>query len=602
MFIYKCEIMQKEAYDYSDDLVKQLTSEKKVIEVSKEFIQQTDGSDKILFSLDLLKQKNLLPPVSHIFVPKNDSTSLAARNQGNQFFIKDKDYLSALSCYNRSICFAGNDSENLAIGYANRSAIYLNAGFYAFCLENIELALKHNYPDKLKPKLVQRKEECLRLMSLNEDSFEKFKKEKCNVKLSYPPNERMPIMIKGLEYVTSDKFGRHIRAKHDLYPGDVIIIEKPFSKCIQSLNGSEYQRCANCLESNYLNLLPCDHCTRAMFCSETCRNEGWKRFHKFECKVIDGIFSLFNKIMVITIRTTIYAFTMFNSPCELEELINQVNLETESAFDLDYTQLSEEKHFRAIYALATNESDRSVSDLFQRANLCAIAWYLLKDFSNILSELLKTKDNEKLFLDLMFRICQASAVNYHSLSSMAKTDPLLVDIEGFYSPKQFGSGSFALCSLLNHSCAPNVVRVGDGVYNVVIVNRCIKKGDQIFDNYGAHHCLETLYERHKLLHDQYIFECQCEACLKDYPLFKNMTMKHSTATAMTDSYQITNYDKEFAEKKFVEYKKNLVKLNDKYPCFDVSAYQELFLACVRVLMHDMPLEFQIKPQKMDKAL
>lgn len=587
--------MIREAYDYSDTLTKQLILEKKVIDVSKNFISQEDGADKIRFSLALLKEKNLLPPGSDVFRPKSDPASLDARNRGNQSFIKDKDYVSALEHYNRSICLATGDSEGLAIGYANRSAIYLNSGFYQFCLDNIELALKNNYPEKLRPKLEQRKKECLELMNNQEDSLKKFGKEKVGVKLSYPPNERMPSMIDGLEYVTSEQFGRHIRAKQTLYPGDIIIIEKPFSKCLQ--NGSEYSRCATCLESNYLNLLPCNHCTRAMFCSESCREVGLRRFHKYECNVIDGIFSLFTKIMVIAIRTTIYSFTMFDEPQDLQSLVNSIDVVAESAFDVDYSQLTETQHFRAIYALATNEGGRDVSDLFQRTNLCAIVWSLLRSYTP-LNLLVKTKCMEDLFLRMLYRFAQAAAVNYHTIAGMAKTDATMMDMETMYSPKQFGSGSFALCSLLNHSCAPNVVRVNHGDTNVVIVNRVIKKGVQIFDNYGAHHCLEDLWERQKTLKDQYIFNCQCEACLNNYPLFKDFPIPTKFfAAMMNETERLTNYDTDFAKKKFSEYKQRLVDYNDKYPCFEVCASQEHFLACVRVLMHDMPLKLQLKPLK-----
>ncbi|XP_063702230.1 SET and MYND domain-containing protein 4-like [Culicoides brevitarsis] len=583
----------KEAYDYSDTLIKTLTNEKKVIDVSKKFIQQEDGAAKIRFSLELLKEKNLLPSAGDIFHPKNDAASLEARNRGNQFFIKDKDYVAALECYNKSICLATSESENLAIGYANRSAIYLNAGFYKLCLENIELAMKNNYPEKLKPKLEQRRKECLELLNNNEDSLEKFAKEiPEKVQLSYPANEKMPILIEGLEYVTSEEFGRHIRAKQDLYPGDIIIVEKCFSKCLQ--NGSEYKRCANCLEPNYLNLIPCGKCTRAMFCSEKCQKEANSRFHRFECPILDGIFTLFNKITVIAIRTALFSLTMFDDPRELEALISEINVETESAFDLNYSNLTEQQHFRAIYALATNESARSVADLFQRSNLCAITWFLFRNHTN-LSEILTTKCLEDLFLNMLFRFGQAAAVNYHTLAAMAKSDDVLA---GSFSPKQIGSGSFALCSLLNHSCAPNVVRVGDGDKNIVIVNRVIKRGTQIFDNYGAHHCLEDLAERQKILKDQYIFTCSCEACQNNYPLFSEFPIPTKFFLEMgNDEERIVRYDKEFAKKKFQDYKKLLIEYNDKYPCFEVCASQEHFLACVRVLIGDVPLELQLKPLK-----
>lgn len=189
----------------------------KTMGIDKEFKDKKDGAAKIRFTMEKLGGL----PVSKVFQPKDDSASIIARKSGNNFFIADKDYVSALKCYNRSICLATDGSEHLAIGYANRSAIYLNSGFYKLCLENIGLALKGYYPEKLRPKLEQRKKECLDLMNNHVDGLEKFNKEKIEVKLSYPANERMPLMIEGLEYATSEKFGRHIRTKRDLYPGNI---------------------------------------------------------------------------------------------------------------------------------------------------------------------------------------------------------------------------------------------------------------------------------------------------------------------------------------------------------------------------------------------
>lgn len=224
MNIFGSNTMRKVDNPYVRGVWALLERETRNSHVKLTFSSANDGATKIRFLHQLLKEKNSLPPASYISQPKNDSASLAARNEGNVFF-KIENYVSALEyCFgNRSIALAPVDSENLAIGYANRSAVYLNAGFYKFCLENIELALKNNYPEKLKPKLEQRRKECLELMNKGEDNLERCKKkmlkEKFPVKLSYPADKRIPIMIDGLEYVKSDQFGRGIRTKRDLFPG-----------------------------------------------------------------------------------------------------------------------------------------------------------------------------------------------------------------------------------------------------------------------------------------------------------------------------------------------------------------------------------------------
>ena len=66
-------------------------------------------------------------------LPKNDTTALRHKNQGNEFF-RRRNYESALKKYNEAICFAPKDSENLAICFANRSAVYFDLQHYDECL------------------------------------------------------------------------------------------------------------------------------------------------------------------------------------------------------------------------------------------------------------------------------------------------------------------------------------------------------------------------------------------------------------------------------------------------------------------------------------
>lgn len=77
------------------------------------------------------------------------------------------------------LCFAENDTENVALAYGNRSACNFGLKMYGKCLTDIELAINANYPDRLKSKLEKRKAECLKLVHLD------IPVEKFDVKLSY---------------------------------------------------------------------------------------------------------------------------------------------------------------------------------------------------------------------------------------------------------------------------------------------------------------------------------------------------------------------------------------------------------------------------------
>jgi len=47
----------------------------------------------------------------------------------------------------------------------------------------------------------------------------------------------------------------------------------------------------------------------------------------------------------------------------------------------------------------------------------------------------------------------------------------------------------------------------------------VHAGDELSDNYGAVFALQTCEERRKKLAPQYYFECGCDACAGDWPLF-----------------------------------------------------------------------------------
>jgi SET and MYND domain-containing protein 4 len=183
------------------------------------------------------------------------------RNEGNSLY-KQRKFEDAVIAYNKSLCFAETGSKQLALAYGNRSAVYLEVGLYDDCLANIQLARDKNHPDLTK--LRDREEKCLAAQK----KFGKKLSEKYRTdlfKLSYEPNKKYPSIVDCLELRENETFGRYIITNRDLLPGDIIAIEEPAFKSMETVE-PRYRRCNSCLQSNNHNLIPCDGlCTISEF-------------------------------------------------------------------------------------------------------------------------------------------------------------------------------------------------------------------------------------------------------------------------------------------------------------------------------------------------
>lgn len=461
-----------------DKLCLQLDEEKRIIGVSDEFNQIKNNAAKVRYAEKIWLQSKIKgDEVNRI--EKSEEKSIELRSRGNKYFsLKNKDYFKALELYNQSICHAPPESEQLGIGYANRSAIYFEWKKYELCLENIELAKQARYPDRLMDKLLKRKEECHRLMNANNNEGEMNNDELLlEPKLSFPPHRDLPFIADCLELKESNQFGRYIVTNRDLKVGQVVAIEDGF--CALILPCVRYQRCANCLGEFDLNLVPCPNCTSCMFCSYECLAEGQQNFHKYECPVIDFMFSMLNIIQLSAVRVAIRAITCFDSVADLLEFTENCQPDKINAFTLKYsTEMPLSERYKAVHTLETNQDKRSTSDLFQRAVITAILYRVLIRNTE-LKQLLPNEKEINLLIELIFRHMQTASTNFHRLETLAN-----VRNANNIDDVSYGSGAYAFSSLINHSCAPNIVRLPICQRIAIFVLRPIKAGEQLLDNYG----------------------------------------------------------------------------------------------------------------------
>ncbi|EDV35788.1 uncharacterized protein Dana_GF12292 [Drosophila ananassae] len=570
-----------DVYDVSDDLVKKLKDWKLISIISGKFNELKENYSKVNFVehalIDFKYMEKIFLNVT-LREDKCNKRSVEFRMLGNeQFSLKNRKYFQALELYNKSICYAEPNSEHLSIGYANRSAVLFEWKRYRECLANIELARKANYPARLSHKLDKRERDCQQLLEQQPPDVVPFE-----FKMNFETHAQVPYIADCLELRESGDEGRFIVTNRDLVVGDLVAVEQPF--CSTLLSPMRYIRCATCKRENYLTLIPCDSCCSVMFCSEECKQQAMSTFHRFECPIIDFLHRMFNKIHGIALRTTLAALDLYPTIEELMAFCEQPENQNKCAFDLDYGQLTPQEHYRAIHGLVTNQHLRSVSDLFQRSVVCAILKHFIIEYTP-LKDHLGGEDGRNFFTDLLFRHLQTSPSNMFGIDLVEQVNETKDD-------QTHSSGAYAFLSLINHSCAPNTLRIYEGTKAYLFVLRPIKAGNALYDNYGAHFAIFNKQKRQDTLSMQYRFDCKCEGCELDYPTFFRMSHKTSVplVTDDPDLKLLGAYNYEFAVSNYRKYCDFLTQYGDAYPCKQISSAEECLKMALHIMVDAVPLK------------
>lgn len=418
-------------------------------------------------------------------VPKNSEKSAKYRTEGNKHYAKKtpQQLLIALKLYNQSICFAPNGSEDLSIGYANRSAVYFDLKLFDVCIQNIELSRNTAaFPARLIDKLRNRERHCKRWMTKNQDS------DILVPTLSYPPHNTVPFIANCLELRKSWQYGRYLIANQDLTVGQIIAIEQPFSTSV-SLQ-QQYERCENCLMECSRSLLPCQMCTAVMFCSEQCREEAMNRFHRFECPVIDLINNELESIEKLSVRITLCAVSTFGSVDAFRRFTQMAMYQDNNVFNMDYREIPPIYQYGPIYSMQRAPETESA-----KLNLGMVMGRLVIDSRE--PELIANFDVVQFLWDVTVHHFMSARLNAHRFydiadmmagttkvsNSQISQDDITI---GTYSQEVYDMtiGIFPFTSLLNHACIPNVMVTPSGNNMLVTVVRPIRAGEQVFVCYG----------------------------------------------------------------------------------------------------------------------
>lgn len=115
-----------------ENLLLHLEKANRTYTVSNEFSSIETNSDRVRFVYSIIDGYNLFPALNDDLKCNHKSDEF--RHKGNAFY-KNKNVNEALELYTQSISYALPNSEQLALGFANRSAALFESGFYRECLQ-----------------------------------------------------------------------------------------------------------------------------------------------------------------------------------------------------------------------------------------------------------------------------------------------------------------------------------------------------------------------------------------------------------------------------------------------------------------------------------
>lgn len=550
----------------------------------------TEPALKVKLAYEYIVQSNLLPYASDVRFPKDEDKAIVARNEGNQHFAAGN-LAQALECYNRSLCFCFPYSENLSIAYANRSAVYLRSGHYKHCLDNIQKALDNNYPDRLTPKLLERKAQCVTRMKEINNNKNKGEVPPYEAKLSFESHPNIPHMANAIALAANDKYGRHLVAKIDLKPGEIVMVEDPFVKVLEY--EMIYSNCMYCFKDNCMNLIPCLISTHVMFCSMECHNEAWRGFYKYEAPITAALHELFNENHdVMTVRILLMGFALFNDLDRFMEYIGTLKSETnpKTGCDIDYNTATTGDIYGAIYGLSKNEALRLPKAQIEAATTSAVLFHILKTYTD-LKDKIKTKEHELFLKELLHHFSLLKGIN-----SMGMTARLPTPV--WDTNRLSGRGIFPISSFLSHSCAPNILRAVES-RNILVVMRPIKAGTPLFDSYlGGTHGRIKKTDRQVNLALNYQFKCDCIACEHDFPLKYKLPVRRLNIMdidVMSPNWRQDYLDLEYVKRMLQNCNRFLLEYANEPPSFEYYMVEQVQHSLCGALFFSFHVDMGLKP-------
>lgn len=586
-----CKLPEKTVDECYNQIIKRLTEQGKIKEVSLQLKLLTTNHERVQYVYNVIQGLKFLPALR--VNGKNDSIAVYYRNLGNEHFNHKRNF-EAWQAYNLSLLYAVSKSENYIIAVSNRSAVFFSMQKYVECLEDIKYVFSTEFPEKIKNKLLNRREQCVaKLAALGPQN----PTDEYDIKISEtfrvkgPKDEKYLSASTKLKVVYTEEMGRHVIANEDIKVGEVLAQEEAYMSVVLE---PQYLFCCDYCLSRNMNLFPCTSCVYTLYCSTECYENASKKYHAVECSLLPSVLGMeFSKMDLLALRALVRSRNDVSSWEELlqivEEAESRVKTDLWGCVKIGNKWIYDSKYYSSIHTLATNVDKRSLSDLFRKSLNAALLMHFLSLINYVSKDDKLYNRISKYVSNTLLLHIMTSPTNMHGIGTNIANENGK-EIEEY----PIASGAYPFLSLLNHSCAQNVVRyskLGSTLMSLIAI-RPIKKGMQIFDNYGYHHAVLDREGRQSNLKFQYKFNCVCEACMDDWGLHAQLKqatfvpgeilLKKDLCLANEVIQLLMKGDKETAVV-FYQPLCDLIQFYDAYaPCKELSECQEALKQCLAI--------------------
>ncbi|SPP73851.1 blast:SET and MYND domain-containing protein 4 [Drosophila guanche] len=298
--------------------------------------------------------------------------------------------------------------------------------------------------------------------------------------------------------------GRFARAAADVKAGEELLVERPFVSVL--LEKFAKSHCENCFVRSVVPVA-CPRCADVIYCSEQCRDEAAKKYHKYECGIVPIIWrsgaSINNHIAL-----RIFASKPLEYFLQLKPTIDK-ELSPEELLSLP------KDDFRRVAQLERHQDKRQASNFFQHVLMARFLTKCLQSSGYFGAE--PQPEQVRAICSLMLRSLQFIQFNTHEVAELHKYSSTGREKSIF-----IGGAIYPTLALFNHSCDPGVVRYFRGTTIHINSVRPIEAGLPINENYGPIYTQDKREERQAKMKELYWFECCCDACIDNWPLFEDL--------------------------------------------------------------------------------